>query len=466
MSETKKTNPISERVKECKHHLKKVYREGLCVLEATNKKCSQRKGLLALGFLYKIVLDIYFMFVVSHYWQVDGLVCRPSADRFLVSWIVYIIGYWSILKVVNYIVSVFLHLQWVLIIAPMIVLFGMQQEHSFIYLIVVLMVLILQVQVGKKNHRMRAISLAEGRIRPYCTITCCILIAAIWIIMVVWNNFEGLKAFNITYIYEMRSHLVFPPMFGYLVSWITRAILPWIFVLGLFKKNVFLILYSCIFQALYYMVLGYKSILLIMGIVFIIYLLSTYRILIVGTYIGLISGIVLGTICGFVEKFSGATASLLFNGILGERTLFIPALIKFQFYDFFSHFPKIHFADGMIGKLFSEANLYKYGSGIIVYAYNNGGSLAVESNTGYLGDSYAQLGFVGMMLIGAMVILLVRFISGYCKHVPEQFLCCVAGCIAVVLNDSAFFTALMTGGIGIWIMMLLLYTGRNENDKL
>lgn len=420
----------------------------------------EKKYLWVMGIIYKLFLDVYYVSVISKYWAIDGLTCSVSEINYILSWVLYIVGYCTIMGVKNDIVLIFLHMQWILTIAPTIVICGVQDNRSMIYMIYILLVVVVQRLVGGKERKSVPISFGNERLEMYVTIFLCIIVAAVWGIMAVWNEFAGVKAFDLVYIYEMRSKLVYPPLFGYIVSWVTRAIIPWLLIVGLHRKKVFLILYSLFFEIIFYMILGHKSLILLVGVIVIVYTFSKINVLLIGTYFGMLCSLLIGTVFGWTDS----KLMILFNGLLGERTLFIPALIRHQFYDFFSKYPKVYFSDGMLGRFFSQTNLYKNSLGYMVYAYNNQGNLEVEANSGYLADSYAQMGIVGMLIIGIMVILVVKFFSSYSSYVPKSILCCITVQFCVLLNDGAFFTILLTGGTWIIIVLLTIYTRRTRNN--
>lgn len=421
---------------------------------------------MILSIIYRLSLDIYFLTVISEIYSYEGLVRDVSVIHYFCSWILYILGYMFVVTVSNYIIAVFLHIQWILTITPVFTIYATQKNKSILFLLCILCVVILQAQVAKKEKGV-AISLGNGVATPYFTIFGCILIMAVWIIMVLYNDFAGVKAFDLVYIYQMREKLVYPPLFGYFVSWITRVIIPWFFMNGLVHKKFFLSFYSITFELLFYMIWGGKGPLLSIGVIVVICVLSKYKILLYGTYMGMIACCLFGIIGYSLDKLGTANESLVFQALFGARTLFIPATIKYQFYEVFQQFPKIMFSDGMIGKLLSQTYLYKNNLGTMVYAYFNNGSNAVEANTGYLADGYAQMGLVGMLGMGLLVILVVRFFSKYDGYIERTVLACVVGTVCVVLNDGAFFTSFLTGGIVIYMMLLIIYAkGGKNNDNL
>ena len=72
-----------------------------------------------------------------------------------------------------------------------------------------------------------------------------------------------------------------------------------------------------------------------------------------------------------------------------------------------------------------------------------------------------------MLGIGILVILVVRFFSKYDGYIERTVLACVVGTVCVVLNDGAFFTSFLTGGIVIYMMLLIIYAkGGKNNDNL
>lgn len=138
-------------------------------------------------------------------------------------------------------------------------------------------------------------------------------------------------------------------------------------------------------------------------------------------------------------------------------------MIKYEFFEMFSQYPLNFFADGALGKLLSLTSLYDNSLGYTVHAYFNG-NFSANANTGYLGDSYAQMGVAGMLFIGTLVILCVRFISNYQRYISPTVLCCMSGCLVVTLNDGAFFTTILTSGFWIMLLMLIVFIHKGEEN--
>lgn len=425
---------------------------------------NKEKATWILGIVYKLFLDVYFVSVVSRYWSSDGLFFKWSLFNYFFSWVFYVVGYWLIKRVKNHLLAFFLHLQWILSVAPVLVLFGLQAHRSFIYPLLVMAVLLLQVIFAMSKKKFIPISFGKEKVSQYVNVALCVMVVVVWIVMAFYNSFEGIKAFDFNYIYEMRARLVYPPMFGYLVRWVTGGALPWLLMAGVVYKKAFYVTYSLIFQLLYYMLMGIKGPLFMTVVLLIVFLICKFRMQFWGTYTGLNLGLFAGTLCGMSKTIGRIGPILAFNAMLGERTLFFPAINKYWFFEFFSEYPKTFFSDGMIGKFLSLSNLYNDRLGRVIYTYTLDNGYQVEANTGYLGDSYAQMGIAGMLIIGAFLILMIRFIANYEGYIPNEILYGIIAIFVITLNDNAFFTSLLTGGFWV-ILVLLIFNAKKTEDK-
>lgn len=145
-------------------------------------------------------------------------------------------------------------------------------------------------------------------------------------------------------------------------------------------------------QLILYMGTGEKFNYLIILVILSFYIISIIKIKNKSLFI--YSGLIFLILFLFVYK------NYTFISLLGERFLFGPAVNKFLYYDFFSYYPKHYFADGIIGKCLGITYQYVATSGQLVFAFFYKGRL-FESNsvTGYLGDGYAQAGFLGIIFL-------------------------------------------------------------------
>ena len=298
------------------------------------------------------------------------------------------------------------------------------------------------------------------------TVALGVLLLFTLVIPVLYNGFEGINAFDLDYIYAMRARATYPPGFGYVLNWATNTILPFAFLIFLNRRHYGLAALCAALQVLFYMETGSKFTLLILAPILAAYLLSRTGHLLKLLYLGFVC-ICLAVVIGYQLDSTATDSALhpgvLLNAIVGIRAMFHPADNKFNFYEYFSQHPKIHFSDGIIGKMFSLTYPYAGSSGQVINAAEGAEFLSANMNTGYLGEAYAQLGFPGIFLMAALLGFILRALSGYDRKETFPVLTALFSVYIIILNDGALFTTLFTSGMLIAFLLVFIYLGKQED---
>lgn len=282
-------------------------------------------------------------------------------------------------------------------------------------------------------------------VRNYVTVALGVLLVFTLAIPVLYNGFEGLKAFDFVYIYTMRATASYPPGFTYLLSWMTSAILPFALLMFLERKRYGLALLCLACQLLFYMETGQKFSLLVLAPVLAVYLLSKTGHLLKLMYAGFIL-LCLVCVLAYQLDMNSSRLGMYLNSIASVRAIFHPADNKFNYYECFSLLPKAFFSEGLIGQMFSLSYPYAGSLGQVSFAYTGGTFLSANLNTGYLGDAYAQMGFVGMLLMSLLLGWILRGVGVYTKKGRFCVGTALFSLYMITLNDGALFTTLFTGG--------------------
>lgn len=441
-----------------------LWRDGLFrILSEANALAVKREKLLfwTAAILYKFLLDAMYILAAS---QQDRLVYVPSFVKYVISSLLYL-GIFAVLpKRERDTVSFLLHLQFVLTIAPMLSYYALANGSSRYMLMVTVCVLLQLCLVGKAGAPRKPIHITG--ITNYVTVALGVLVLFTLVVPVLYNGFEGLKAFDFEYLYVMRANATYPRGFPYLLGWTTNTILPFAFLYFLHVKKYLFAVSVAALQMIFYMEMGNKFVALILIPLAFIYFLSKSGHLIKLLYVGF-AALCLAVIIGYQLDSVGQTSrvGILLNALVGIRALFFPAYIKFNFYDCFNQLPKLHFSDGMLGKLFSETYLYRASGGHVVDAYAGKPFLAAETNTGYLGEAYGQLGFLGMLLMSALLGLILRWLRAYDSKRTFAVLTALFSVYFIILNDGALFTTLFTGGMLMAFLLVFVYFGKQTEDS-
>ncbi|TCI81235.1 oligosaccharide repeat unit polymerase [Exiguobacterium sp. IPCH1] len=265
------------------------------------------------------------------------------------------------------------------------------------------------------------------------------------------------RAFDFDTIYSLRVENNIDGLSSYLMNWTTKAFFPFFFTYYLYKKKYIMLLPIAFLQILMYLSFGNKAFLLSIGV------LILFVVAVKGNYIRniVISMCLLHVLAYLLDRF------LMFDALrtaVSYRLVFIPAQIQFQYYDFFSLRDKLYFADGIIGKILLVDSPFSESIGFVIGKYFSYNGLGSNSNTGMLADAYANGGFIAMLVIATVFGLLLNIIDNSTKELPIYVVVGSLSYIMFVLNDTALLTTILTGGLGIVIILLILFNSAISNS--
>jgi hypothetical protein len=156
-------------------------------------------------------------------------------------------------------------------------------------------------------------------------------------------------------------------------------------------------------------------------------------------------------------------AALLLHGIglsdgpaslVVRRTLFVPAQITSQYFEFFSENPKTYLSQSRLGSLLGEGNPYDAFESIpymmgAIYADNPEN----HRNTGYLGSAFMNFGWVGIAVVSLSLAFLLVLMEAVARDAIDRAL--LLALFMSVLN-SALLTSMSTHGIALGILLVWL----------
>lgn len=415
--------------------------------------------------VYHISLELIYIFAVSPAYAYAGLTLAPHSVKYILSWVFYLLIFYTTPKDENRIGSFCLHLQLVVTVAPLLVYYALN-DQSTVYMVMVVVAVLLQNWILRENKK-KQIGVHLIGLKPYVEVLAPIFIGACVIIAMVWNGFHGLQAFDLNFLYAMRENATYPPLLPYFLSWITSLLIPFFLAYALrAQKYIAAIVYSGAALMLY-MVMGAKFIYFSLAVIFGLFILTSLKKPVKLLYIGfIILSLFIVVLYSLENGVPDRRIAGLLNSFLGIRFLFIPAQNKFLYYECFSELPKVFFADGRIGSIFGLTNPYNGSLGQTIFAFQGGEMFASNSNTGYFGDSYAQMGFLGVIFTAIILALVLKFFDNcHLGQMTSVFLIAM-GVQMIVLNDGAFLTTLLTGGMSILIIFAAVYSASPEIHQL
>lgn len=404
--------------------------------------------------IYKILLDLaYVFFICDKYGYYLTFKVDFSVVRFIEGWIFFLLLVIALPRRKT-ITSFYLLMQFVISIVPMLVIYGLyQRSRFFIYLICFVhgMQCVLEKCIDINIGSMRSIK-QSGLINKVI-----IILVTVFSVGMTLGKFgiPGLQAFDFNNVYVIREQHTLSGVLSYIVFWFFVVILPFVFVHSLEKKKwSFLFLFSLIALFLY-LTYAHKSWLLSIFFVTGIYIACKKGWYTRACCIGLPLLSLLSMLCYMISE-----KLIMIPSLFIRRVLFVPADIKFEYYDFFQNAEKLHFSEGLIGKIFGLKSGYDKSIALIIG--EELGDPGSSCNTGYLADAYANAGTVGVVLFALLLFVILKALDVVLKkeHLVLNF--SILSYSLFGLNDGSLLTRLLTGGLALLIVMLILDNSTKE----
>jgi len=158
--------------------------------------------------------------------------------------------------------------------------------------------------------------------------------------------------------------------------------------------------------------------------------------------------------------------SALLPSFLIRRVFFVPALLKYNYYDFFGANGYVYWSNS----IFSSFIDYPYNlPPVNMIGSKYYGTPEMGANTGFMATSFMHLGVPGMILVGLVVAFLLKLIDAFANgDKPTWFyLSFLSVPFFGLFGNAALLTSLLTHGLGIGILMAWIsYNHKPNNDTL
>lgn len=413
--------------------------------------------------LYKFALDALYIWVANPLYAYGGLVYHPSAIKYILATVLYGVLFAALPKAERSIPDFLLHLQFAFTVAPMLSFYALS-NGSTRYILMVVGCILVQTWIVRRPGKGTSRPIHIRGIQNYVTVALGVLILFTISIPIIYNGFEGFKAFDFNYIYTMREDATYPPGFGYILDWVPRAILPFALLMCLQSRRYRFAAVCVVLQVLLYMETGQKFTLFVLVPVIGVYILAKTDHLLKLIYLGFFLMCIVVIFLFQLDRAASESIVVTGSFMVAVRAIFHPADNKFNYYEYFSTHPHVFFSDGKVGQMFSLTYPYAGSIGQVSYASGGGEFLAANMNTGYLGEAYAQMGFLGMLLMAALLGLIVRALGVYRTRETFGIAVGLFSVFVILLNDMALFTTLLTTGMLLAFLLVFIYFGKQQED--
>lgn len=406
---------------------------------------------VALTLVYRLTLDYIYAYIISPVWEYQHFVLDFDKHSYILSfiWLALISLFDYYLYKDNRPSSNFLLFTDILFFIPMssiIPLSGM--SSSFFIFCVIYWLILAFFQLRKIRRKSFPFQIPDKTISNTFFLLAFLLILINFAVTVYYNGFK--IKFDLSSVYDIRfavrdMHL--PTLIQYLKPLASKVTLLTIVVM-IVKKNYKWVVILTFVQLMNFAFGALKSDLFALLLAYIIgFLFKPHH----RQY--LLYGLVLSNVIVILEYT--ITGVSFISIVVHRRVLFMPPLLSYEYFDFFSSNECVYLRDSFMRYLGYKSPYSLEIPRLIGAEFY--GDQEMNCNTGIVGDDFAQLGWLALLFFPWLRVKLLDLYDKICTSINYKIVIYISFVYALVFISGTFFSSLLTGGfIGICILIALM----------
>jgi len=397
-------------------------------------------------FFYKVVLDLSYYFIISPvfgYMRFGlSLNIAKLVESYFLLFIIFILMPKSSKKLSNI-------MAWLLILisyVSMLTLFAfMDQPRVYMYAVTgfwILVFLLLKLPTVRFNP----IKKVQSKIIRYS-----IFIGLGGIVFFLIYKYLGIVFnFDLTKVYEIRKKYIHTgiPLAGYLFTWLAYIVNPIFFALFLIRRKWIWVGVIIFLQILVFSVTGLKAFLFVLPFVLALMWVVSQK----NPLVWMGTGLSIVILAGMFSYW--LVGDLWISSLFTRRALLVPAQLSFFYYDFFSQNHHTFLSQHHLFRNFLEYPYNLKPSYLIADIYFN--SPETNACNGIYGDAYMNFGFLGFILWGIFLTIILKLIDSFSKNKDIRVTVVAIAMPVIFLTNSPLLTCFLTHGLLLSLLLLYL----------
>lgn len=416
-----------------------------------NFRCPMNQFLLVI--IYKIILDIsYVMFEAPNFGYM-GFSYKFNWLKILITWLIYLLYFSAIKTEKNGIVTLFSYMSFALSMAPFMTIYQFMEECP-LWMVILQVSALLFINVAATRGEFY-INKSSFPAIPYYSKRISRVFSAYLVLFFLYAFYKfGMPAFEFLgfdSISTIRASAELSTLDSIVTNISCRVIVPLYILMAWNDKKYGKAFFGLVIQVYIFSVTGFKTFLfipIVMAGLVVFKRLDLKRVIFVG-----LSGALF-----LVGVIYSLTNNLMPYALIGDRTVFFPALIKFAYMDFFSKNEFVYFSQNSISKILGIRSNYTVNvPNLIGEEYFN--KAEMWTNTGFIADAYSNLGVVGVLIIAFCIIVVLALVSRKverCQGKMKSAITTIYILYFVMLNDGPFISTFFSGGMVIALLITIV----------
>lgn len=258
---------------------------------------------------------------------------------------------------------------------------------------------------------------------------------------------------------EVSSSLIY-----YILGNMANAVNPFLIIHGIWTKRFSLIVGGVFGQIIIYSTLAGKIVLVSTAIMISVYFVFKHnRLQISRIYYGVLAVGAAGIALVPLAVVGGTFGNIV--DLIYMRTVGMPGVTIGVYSDFFTRYPVTYLSHSLVGRLFTS---YPYPgeqvSEVVGRYITPGVGRPINYNANFIAsDGITGFGIVGIPVIMAIAGVILWAMSKFVGDRDCAYVCAISTPFLMSLADSSIFTALLSGGGGV--LMILLYLRRGLKSE-
>lgn len=414
-----------------------------------SKRLKSRCIEMGLLIVFKVLLDLSYIYFVNPTYKYMGFSLDINSIKLLESYLFCILIFFFLPIGEKTPSRLGIKLLFLLIIVPTSTIYALKNEsRAFFYFLLGGFFITLLIIKILPTFNIR-------KIKTKYTLFFIVGVASIlvYIILIILNGIPSFQAFHFSEVYEIRKNYKLGPFFmSYLFIWQAKILNCFLIAFAWYYKRYFLLLIFISMQVLIFLISGHKFFLIFpLFAIWIIFTAQRKNFFRLTT----ISLIVL--ICLSYGLYLGGHGIRMGSMII-RRSLLLPSLVSFFYYDFFSKNKLVYLSNSLLGSLFSNYQYEMPIPNMLANAYLNNPD--INMNAGYLADAYMHFGFPGILILSVILGIIMRAIDSIVKRNSTPLTLSIGVTPLLSLINSGLLTSLFTHGILLSMIILWLFNKR------
>jgi hypothetical protein len=285
---------------------------------------------------------------------------------------------------------------------------------------------------------------------------------AILFALLIQATFGGLEYFNldIERVYEFRrvAAAELPPIFGYVYSNVSSALVPLSLLLSMKYRSRALIVLTLVSAVLLFGMTHHKTVLFGPFILLVLYKLfeRQYSSKNIMNLVFLAIPIIGLMEIYFTRSILGQFSPGYLNSLIIRRVLMVPTMLDSLYIDYFGQRSFYYWSWSRIGGLF-VSNPYDQAAPFVI-GFEYFSDLDMSANAGVIASGYANAGLVGVALYSMLAGLLLALLNAYGRRIGHAFVAAASlMTFHTILTTADLLTAILSHGVLLLLMVLTLF---------